>query len=63
MCNHPVKQADSKNGPACAEASAGRESENFAFVSGAKGEFQVKYSALDMKQAFWRRTENAAGDV
>ena len=61
--NRAVKLPDSKNGPACAEASAGRESENSAFVLGAEGEFRVKYSALDMKHAVWRRRENGAGDV
>ena len=39
------------------------ESENSAFVSGSEGEFQVKYSAPDMKQAVWLRMDNAAGDV
>jgi len=48
--------------PACAEASAGRESENSAFVLGAEGEFRAKYSALDMKHVVWRRRENAAGN-
>ena len=53
MCNRPVNQGILKN----------RESENSAFVSESEGEFQVKYSALDMKRAVWRRKENAGGDV
>jgi hypothetical protein len=39
------------------------ESENSALVSGSEGEFQVKYSALDMKPAIWRRIENSTVDV
>ena len=53
MCNRPVNQGILKN----------RESENSAFVSGSEGEFQVKYSAMDMKKAVWRRMENTTVDV
>jgi hypothetical protein len=52
-CNRPVNQGILKNG----------ESENSAFISGSESDFQVKYSARDMKQAVWRRMENEAGNV
>jgi len=52
-CNRPVNQGILKNG----------ESENSAFVSGSEGEFQVKYSAMDMKHAVWRRMEDKTVDV
>jgi hypothetical protein len=53
VCNRHVNQGILKN----------RESENSAVASGAGGEFQVKYSSFDVKQANWRKMVNAAGGV